>query len=275
MRNLLYMAVLSIIFIISAFSFYPPNINSNFEITYSKLVRVNESAKIIITSKRESLNQFNFKWETNLGRIESNGSEAVFHAPDSTGEARIKLDIYYGDKLSKSVSFNISIFKQLVILKADDLIYDNTKVISENWTRFLHYVVSDKIKASVGLIVNSLETDDERYSGLLKYLNRTGYIELWIHGYDHRLGAIDPNGEPYDEFRNSSLEFQKEQIKKALDLSKQKLGFTMQTFGAPGNAIDDNTKIALDAFDEIKVWFFGQEGSNKLVLGRSAEMSIR
>lgn len=272
MKNLLFMTVLSLIFIISAFSFYPPNINSNFDITYSKFVRVNESAKIIITSKSESLNKYTLKWEASLGRIESNGSEAVFHAPDSTGEARIKLDMYFEDKLSKSVSFNVSIFKQLVILKADDLIYDKSKVISENWTRFLHYVVSDKIKASVGLIVNSLETEDERYSGLLKYLNRTGYIELWIHGYDHRLGAIYPNGEPYDEFRNSSLEFQKNQIKKALDLSMQKLGFTMQTFGAPGNAIDDNTKIALNAFNEIKVWFFGREGSNKLVLGRSAEM---
>lgn len=164
--------------------------------------------------------------------------------------------------------------RQFVILKADDLVHDKVNVISKNWYKFLDYVVSEKIKSSVGLVVNSLETDDERYPGLLKYLNRTGYVELWIHGYDHRLGVKYPNGDLYDEFRNSSLEFQKEQIKKALDLSKQKLDFTMQTFGAPGNAIDENTSIALDAFDEIKVWFFGREDSDKLVLHRSEEMEF-
>ena len=272
MRNILSAIVLSLISITSAFSFYTSNISAKFDITYSKFVRVNESAKIIITSNSESLNEYNFKWETGLGRIESNGSEAVFYSPDSLGETQIKLDIYYKDKLNKSFSFNVSIFKQLIILKADDLIYDKTKVISENWTRFLHCVVSDKIKTSVGLIVNSLETEDERYSGLLKYLNKTGYIEFWIHGYDHRLGAVKSNGELYDEFRNSSLDFQKEQIRKAIDLSKEKLDITMRTFGAPGNAIDSNTVVALDSFDEIKVWFFGLEGSQKLVLGRNAEM---
>lgn len=272
MRDILSAIVLSLIIIPSAFSFNTSNISASFEITYSKFVRVNESAKIIITSNSESLNEYNFKWETSLGTIESNGSEAVFHSPDSPGEAKIKLDIYFENKLSKSFAFNVSIFKQLVILKADDLIYDKEKVISENWTRFLHFVVSNKIKTSVGLIVNSLETDDERYSGLLKYLNKTGFIELWIHGYDHRLGATNSVGELYDEFRNSSLEFQIEQLKKAFDLSKQKLGFTMHTFGAPGNAIDNSTTSALDALDEIKVWFFGVESSKKLVLGRSAEM---
>jgi peptidoglycan/xylan/chitin deacetylase (PgdA/CDA1 family) len=161
---------------------------------------------------------------------------------------------------------------QYVILKADDLIYDEKNIISKNWYRFFEYIVSEKIKTSVGLIVNSLEVEDERYPGLLKYLSKTGFVELWIHGYDHRLGAVHPNGELYDEFRNSSLEFQKEQLRKALDISKLKLELTMRTFGAPGNAIDSNTIAALDSFDEIKVWLFGLEGSQKLILGRSADM---
>jgi hypothetical protein len=46
----------------------------------------------------------------------------------------------------------------------------------------------------------------------------------------------------------------------------------MRTFGAPGNAIDVNTALALNAFDDIKVWFFGKENSKKIVLGRSADM---
>ena len=46
----------------------------------------------------------------------------------------------------------------------------------------------------------------------------------------------------------------------------------MRTFGAPGNAIDNNTITALDSFDEIKVWFYGLDGSNKLVLERTSDM---
>jgi len=245
---------------------------NNFTISFPKFVQVNDSAKIIVVSDTKSVDDYSFKWETSYGSLRAFGNEAVYLSPELPGEVSIKLDIYYKDVLTTTYSFKISVFKQLVILKADDLIYDKNKVISENWTRFLHYVVSEKIKTSVGLIVNSLEVEDEKYPGLLKYLSRTGFIELWIHGYDHRLGAVHPNGESYDEFRNSSLEFQKEQLRKAIDLPKQKLELTMQTFGAPGNGIDSNTIFALDSFDEIKVWFFGLEGSQKLVLGRSADM---
>ena len=55
-------------------------------------------------------------------------------------------------------------------------------------------------------------------------------------------------------------------------LSKEKLNITLKTFGAPGNAIDSTTILALQTFDEIKVWFFGLSGSANLVLGRSADM---
>ncbi len=196
----------------------------------------------------------------------------MYSAPDSVGEAIIELEIFNEADIISKHTFNVSIFRQLIILKADDLIFDDKKIISDNWTRFLHYVVSDKIKSSVGLIVNSLETEDERYTHLLKYLNRTGVIELWNHGYDHMLGAQHLDGELYDEFRNSSLEFQKEQLRKSQTLAAEKLNITLHTFGAPGNAIDSTTILALDAFDEIKVWFFGLSGSSKLVLGRSADI---
>ena len=162
--------------------------------------------------------------------------------------------------------------QQFVILKADDLIYDEKNIISKNWYRFFHYIVSEKIKTSVGMVVSSLNTEDERYAALLKYLHRTGIVEFWNHGYDHILDARHPDGTMYDEFRNSTLEFQKEQLRKAQTLAQEKLDITLQTFGAPGNSIDSNTIQALEAFEEIKVWFFGLDSSNKLVLGRSIDM---
>jgi peptidoglycan/xylan/chitin deacetylase (PgdA/CDA1 family) len=161
---------------------------------------------------------------------------------------------------------------QYVILKADDLIYDEKNIISKNWYRFFEYIVSEKIKTSVGIVVNSLDTEDERYPALLKYLHRTVVIEFWNHGFDHRLGAEDDAGNLYDEFRGSSLEFQIEQLKKSQSLAKEKLGITLSAFGAPGNAIDRTTIKALNQFEEIKVWFYGLEGSDKLVLERTADM---
>lgn len=162
--------------------------------------------------------------------------------------------------------------QQFVILKADDLIYDEENIISKNWYRFFHYVVSEKIKSSVGMVVSSLNTEDERYAALLKYLNRTGMVEFWNHGYDHLLGAKDGSGRLYDEYRNSSFEFQTEQLKKSQAVAKAKLGISFSTFGAPGNAIDSTTIQALSEMVEIKIWFYGLDGSDKLVLERTSDM---
>jgi len=260
------------ILIFSGSIFPSQSYSEEFDIIYNKYVRCNDSTTIILSSNNDKIDSYQFRWKTNSGTIESSGMKVIYYSPTSPGEAVITLEIFSFEKLINSYSFNMSIYSQLIILKADDLIYDGTSIIPVKWTNFFHYVVSEKIKASAGVICNSLETKDERYFGLLKYLHKTGYIELWNHGYDHLLGAKHPNGEEYDEFRNSSMEYQKEQLSKAQNLAREKLNITLRTFGAPGNAIDSTTISALREFDEIKVWFFGLEGSDKLVLGRSAEM---
>lgn len=247
-------------------------LGQDFTVTYSKFIRVSDSTRISIQSENNLSYDYQFKWQTNFGMIESSGREVRYISPDSVGVTTIELEVYTKNELISKQTFSISIYRQLIILKADDLLYDDKTIISNNWTRFFHFVVSEKIKASAGVICNSLQTDDARYFGLLQYLNKTGYIELWNHGYDHILDARHPDGTKYDEFRNSSLAFQTDQLRKAQTLAKEKLNITLRTFGAPGNAIDSTTIQALEAFDEIKVWFFGLSGSDKLVLGRSADM---
>lgn len=265
--------ILSLVVLISLYSTYSfPDLEAKVSVTFPKILQINRSAKIIIEFDVNNSSDYQFIWKTNLGSIESSGKEVNFSAPDSVCVATIELEIFYKTDFISKHTFDISIFNQLIILKADDLLYDKSTIISNNWTRFLHYVVSEKIKSSVGLIVNSLETDDERYFGMLKYLDRTGFVELWNHGYDHLLDAQHPNGELYDEFRNSSIEYQKNQLRKAQELSNEKLNIMLRTFGAPGNKIDDNTLLALEDFDDVKVWFFGLKGSSKLVLERSADI---
>jgi len=265
--------ILSLSVLISFYSVYSyPKLEENFTFTFPKILRINDSTRIVIESDVNILSDCIFKWKTNHGTIEPSGKEVIYSAPDSVCVATIEVEIFNKADFISKHTFKISIFNQLIILKADDLIYDDKKIVSDNWRRFLHYAVSKKIKASIGLICRSLETEDDRFFGILQYLDRTGYIELWNHGYDHRLDAQHPNGELYDEYRNSSLEFQKEQLRKAQTLAEEKLNITLRTFGAPGNAIDSTTISALQTFDEIKVWFFGLSGSGKLVLGRSADM---
>jgi len=265
--------ILSLSVLISFYSVYSyPKLEENFTFTFPKILRINDSTRIVIESDVNILSDYKFKWKTNHGTIEPSGKEVIYSSPDSVCAAAIELEIFNKADFISKHTFNISIFNQLIILKADDLIYDDKKIVSDNWRRFLHYAVSKKIKASIGLICRSLETEDDRFFGILQYLDRTGYIELWNHGYDHRLDAQHPDGELYDEYRNSSLEFQKEQLRKAQTLAEEKLNITLRTFGAPGNAIDSTTISALQTFDEIKVWFFGLEESDKLVLGRSADM---
>ncbi|MCU0405815.1 MAG: DUF2334 domain-containing protein [Ignavibacteriaceae bacterium] len=260
MRKFCFKLILSLILITTAIALQVPIKNQNFKISYSKFVRVNDSLEINVITESKSLNGYNFKWETNLGSIQSFGSKVIFYSPKLPGEAQIRLGIYYQEKLANTFTINISVFRQLIILKADDVIYDDKTILS------------NKIKASAGIICNSLQTDDARYFGLLQYLDQTGYIELWNHGYDHILDALHTDGTMYDEFQNSSLEFQKEQLRKAQTLAEEKLNITLRTFGAPGNAIDSTTMQALESFNEIKVWFFGLNGSSKLVLGRSIDM---
>jgi peptidoglycan/xylan/chitin deacetylase (PgdA/CDA1 family) len=246
-------------------------LEQDFTVTYSKLVKVSDSTRISIQIDDNLSKDYQFSWKTNFGTIQSSGQEVIYYAPNSAGESNIELEIFGTNFISKQ-TFNISVFRQLIILKADDVIYDDKTILSNNWTRFFHFVVSEKIKASAGIICNSLQTDDARYFGLLQYLDQTGYIELWNHGYDHILDALHTDGTMYDEFQNSSLEFQKEQLRKAQTLAEEKLNITLRTFGAPGNAIDSTTMQALESFNEIKVWFFGLNGSSKLVLGRSIDM---
>lgn len=272
LMNFIFKIFLTLILILFSSAFCYPHFKPEFTLTYSKFVRVSDSTRIKIHFENNLSNDYQFRWQANYGIIESSGREVIYKSPDSVCTAAVDLEIFYKTDFISKHTFNISIFKQLIILKADDLIYDGTSIIPQKWINFFHYVVSEKLKTSAGLICNSLETKDERYFGLLNYLHKTGFVELWNHGYDHLLGAKHPTGEEYDEFRNSSLEYQKQQLQKGQNLAREKLNISLRTFGAPGNAIDNNTILALKEFDEIKVWFFGLEGSGKLLLGRSADM---
>ncbi|MFC1558767.1 DUF2334 domain-containing protein, partial [candidate division KSB1 bacterium] len=167
--------------------------------------------------------------------------------------------------------------KQFIMLKADDLGFDKTHTISPGWQKFINYIENMKIKASIGIVGNSLEKGDDKYISLIKSIHSKGNIEFWNHGYNHYQsyrGSKRPEN-PIWEFKNSPYEQQYESILKTQELAKTKLNITINTFGAPYNFIDKNTLKAIENnTKDIKVWLFGDTTSTKLVLRRYCDIEF-
>ncbi len=140
----------------------------------------------------------------------------------------------------------------IVILKLDDLTKPNAK-----FRRILDFLKSRNIKATAGIICNSLEKPNEAYYSWIKELNDSGMVEFWLHGYDHRQWK-DTDGKDLMEFKGVPYEKQKEAITKSQELAKTKLGFPFRTFGAPFNAIDDAALKVLSEDPDLKVLLYGK-----------------
>ena len=141
-----------------------------------------------------------------------------------------------------------------IILKADDLAGYPGKnlIVPKRWQQFVDIIEKYKIKATIGIIGNSLIFDNKEYFNWIKKYNDI-YIEFWNHGFLHRKFNFDE--EIYYEFKGTSKEYQLQLISYTNFLAKEKLGFTFKTFGAPYNAVDLNTSLALNQTD-IKQAFF-------------------
>lgn len=162
-----------------------------------------------------------------------------------------------------------------VVLKLDDLVvHKGSGGVHPAWKRVAGLVRERKIKASIGIICNSLEGDNPRYFQWIKDQHAAGRIEFWCHGYDHRQWTED--GKTLQEFKGTSVEHQREAFQKSERLAKEKLGFPLAAFGAGFNAIDENTVEALAAVPEITVWLYGNSNNpaGKVVLDRVGRVNI-
>ncbi len=238
---------------------------------HSILLRVRDSLDITLNLAVNDISKSSYYWSCNYGKVEGHDGKITYFSPELPGVATIKVTVSDG-YVTKTDSTRITVFKQLAIIKADDLVYTPDKIVSDNWKQFIDYVISRKIKAGLGLIAKSLEAGNAQYYSYLKNIVATGYIELWNHGYNHVINGIDSNGKTFDEFQKSNYEYQLEHLLRAQNLTKEKLGITMTSFGAPGNDIDETTRKALDAVPELKMWFFGLKDENKLVLNPAIDV---
>ena len=124
------------------------------------------------------------------------------------------------------------------------------------------------MKASVGIICNSLEKPSPAYVAWIKTyaIENGGLIEFWNHGLNHKWKPV--------EFNGTDLAFQLDHLTTPNRLMKEATGITFHTFGAPFNQSDAVTEQALSQVPDLKAWLFGPEKTGKdmrqpLVLKRS------
>ena len=244
--------------------------------TYDKILKINN--KIYLESKTgyEFDSNLKYEWTTNIGSINGTGRQIEYIAPNYPGDAIISLDIRNTDEeIIYNQTISILIYKQFIILKADDLFFEGKNIISTNWQKFFDYINNKNITASVGIIGNSLDKGSDEYFSLIKSYYFSSNIEFWNHGYTHDRGSYE-NGELFSEFYNTPLNYQYEHLIKSQGLFKSKLKITSHTFGASYDHTDQNTIKALNKINDIKVWFNGDLTSTKQIfrIGFAVEQPV-
>jgi hypothetical protein len=162
---------------------------------------------------------------------------------------------------------------RVIILKADDL----RGTITPQFSRYIDFVQSQGIASGLGLIVSSLLDASEDDVARLKTLAaQPESFEIWLHRWYHQWGGFEPVPLYDAEFKGSSLELQTLFLKWSLGLAKLVLGIELHTFGAPGNAFDEDTPKALEKFPSLQVWLYGPANAKTrlLVLLRPPDIFI-
>jgi len=144
-----------------------------------------------------------------------------------------------------------------VILKADDLAGypGKNKIVPQRWQKFVSIIRKFNKQANIGIIGNSLIFDNKEYFEWIR--NNSDIIEYFNHGFLHRQFNFD--GETYQEFNSTSKEYQINLLDYTNRLFKEKVGLEFITFGAPYNAVDTNTNLALKEVG-LKIGFFLKDG---------------
>jgi peptidoglycan/xylan/chitin deacetylase (PgdA/CDA1 family) len=153
----------------------------------------------------------------------------------------------------------------VVVLKVDDLATGGGNV-PRNWKRITDFAVERKIKLSVGIIAESLGTANPSYINYIKDLQKTGLIEFWFHGWNHK--QWEENGVKLQEFKGTTYEQQKASFVNSQALAKEKLGFGFTTFGSPFNGFDDATFKVFAEDPDMKVFLYANRGDQPKIPGK-------
>lgn len=138
-----------------------------------------------------------------------------------------------------------------ILFKADDLSTISKAVISLD-----KFVNKFDIKVCWGIIGKYL--NNHKTVDFIKSKLNTCNYEFFNHGYDHNTDSKNN----IFEFKGKNIDYQLEHFYRTQDLFYKKTGGILHGFGAPCNAIDQNTTVAISKYNEkvensfkIKYWF--------------------
>lgn len=234
------------------------------------LLRANDSMMVHIPT--DTVTPWIVKCSAFTGRCLVRNDSIIYYSPDHPGTDSIRIKIEkHGSHTGKDTTIMVLVYKQFIILKADDLVLTPEAIVPSSWMRFISYIDSQNIAASIGVVGCSLV----HYTpAAAQYLNKQeGCIEFWNHGYSHKLDSLDTRtNTKYHEFYKTPFSYQLDHIKKTQELAARAWRMTFYTFGAPGNAFDSTTMQCLDRIDEIKIWLLGDRRSKKCVLTKQCDI---
>ncbi len=134
-----------------------------------------------------------------------------------------------------------------LIVKSDDY----GAAVDAFTAQFMEIVAEHEGIVSTGIITATLGYDLDVLDTYTLW-HKQGW-ELWFHGHTHLLGK-----EGVSEFENSGLDAQKYSLSRGLQRAQERLGIDLKAFGAPGNAIDNDTPHAL-SYAHMPVWLYGDK----------------
>jgi hypothetical protein len=213
-----------------------------------------------------------YTWTASAGAISGTGPSVTYAPPAHADTVRIEVKVKQSGATTRQGSATIVVYKQWVVLKADDFRFTPGGPVSAGWRRFLAYAEQRNIRVGIGLIGNEIERADSNYVALVRELARGNRFEFWNHGYDHSVGVTDSSGHVVSEFRGTSYDHQRDHLSRTQELAWRRCGVVLRAFGAPGNAFDSNTERAIDERLDIAVWLFGPSLARKLVLRHSVDI---
>ena len=119
------------------------NTEMNFSLNPSdslQLLKINESTEIELNHSNFNNPNITVAWSADTGMIVGYGSLAIYTAPSEPCTTLVQASITDSYNNTSVDSIKIIIYKQLIILKADDLSYSANYIIPLGFQNFIDYI---------------------------------------------------------------------------------------------------------------------------------------
>lgn len=253
-------------------------------------VRIGETARVDVTWTDRPPEGARMECTASDGSVRKTGGGYVFTPPDTVGRAFVHFVVREGDKVWTETAAPVLVYRQIVLLKADDFCAVPPDR-AERWKRYINEVVERRgIKTSAGVIADQVADAGPEFRRWVGTWQTGGLVEFFNHGCDHARTLPDnplskivwnmmppemaqgrngfPPGTVY-EFQGAPLEEQLAHLARSQQIVQDVFGIRMRTFGAPFNKWDKATITALRTVGrDMDVWFSGWGNSGLFVIPR-------